>query len=110
MDPLVNQKVVQPAFNAGSSLSRQHGDPHWLLGIEILVRTLTHLCKFLDLDPPPPTCRLSTESEGTQLAYNSGPAAARQRYAIELRIAGGPLVALQCMLAGKEIIQEIESE
>ena len=34
----------------------------------------------------------------TQLAHNSGPPPPRQRYAIEWRIAGGPLVARQCVL------------
>ena len=39
----------------------------------------------------------------TQLAHNSGPLTARQRYAIQWRIAGGPLVARRCVLAGYSV-------
>ena len=43
--------------------------------------------------------KLYCDSYVSQLALNSGPRTARQRYAIEWRIAGGPLVARRCMLA-----------
>ena len=37
------------------------------------------------------------------LAHIVGPLTARQRYAIKWRIAGGPLVARCCVLAGREL-------
>ena len=37
----------------------------------------------------------------SQLAHIVGPPTARQRYAIQWRIAGGPLVARRCVLAGR---------
>ena len=39
----------------------------------------------------------------SQVAQNSGPPTARQRYAIKWRIAGGPLVARQCVLTGMPV-------
>ena len=42
---------------------------------------------------------MCTELSMPPLAHNSGPSTAHQRYAIEWRIAGGPLMARRCVLA-----------